>query len=61
MNVDIVDLRAKCVFFKEEFDFVVEDTAENLQDGQMLVSYLEILASVIAHKDNNTCLKTDAQ
>ena len=55
-DVDIVDLRAKCVFFEEGFDFVLEDTAENLQDGQMLVSDLEIPASAIAHKDTATLL-----
>ncbi len=47
MDVDIVDLRAKYVFFEGGFDFVVEDTTENPQDGQMLVSDLEILAVTI--------------
>ena len=28
MDVDIVDLGAKHVFFEEGFDFVVEDTTE---------------------------------
>ena len=30
MDVDIVDLRAKCVCFEEGFDFVVKDNTENL-------------------------------
>ena len=42
-----MDLRAKYVFFEEDFDFVVEDNTENLHDGQMLVSDLEILAITI--------------
>ena len=46
-----MDLRAKYVFFKEGFDFVVEDTTEDPQDGHVLISDLEIPASVIAHKD----------
>jgi hypothetical protein len=48
MDVDVVDLRAKCVFFEEAFDFVVEDNTEDLQDGYALVLDLEILASAIA-------------
>ena len=46
-----MDLRAKYVFFKEGFDFVVEDSTENLLDRQMLVLDLVFLASAIAHKD----------
>jgi hypothetical protein len=30
MEVDIVDLGVKYVFFEEEFDFVVEDNTEDL-------------------------------
>jgi hypothetical protein len=30
MEVDIVDLRAKCVFFEEKFDFILEDSTEDL-------------------------------
>ena len=37
-----MDLRAKYVFFEEGFDFVVEDTTENLHDRHALVSDLEI-------------------
>jgi hypothetical protein len=49
MEVDIVDLRAKCVFFEEEFDFVVWDNTEDLQDGHALVSIrMEIPASATA-------------
>jgi hypothetical protein len=48
MEVDIVDLSTKCVFFEEGFDFVVEDNTEDLQDGHALVSDLEIPASAIA-------------
>ena len=48
MDVDIVNMRAKHVFFEEKFDFVVEDTTEDLHDRQMLVSDLEIHA---VHKD----------
>ena len=48
MEVDIVDLIAKCVFFEEEFDFVVQDNTEDLQDGHALVSDLEIPASAMA-------------
>ena len=48
MEVDIIDLRAKCVFFEEGFDFVLEDNTEDLQDGHVLVSYLEIPASAMA-------------
>ncbi len=39
--------KSKYVFFEEGFDFVVEDTTETPQDGQMLVSDLEILAVTI--------------
>jgi hypothetical protein len=46
MEVDVVDLRAKCVFFEGTFDFVVEDNTEDLHDGHALD--LEILASAIA-------------
>ena len=56
MDVDIVDLRAKYVFFEEGFDFVVEDNTENLHDGLTLVSDLEILAGTIAHKDTDALL-----
>ena len=48
MKVDIVDLGVKYVFFEEKFDFVVEDSTEDLHDGHALVSYLEIPASAIA-------------
>jgi hypothetical protein len=48
MEADIVDLRAKCVFFEEWFDFVVEDSTEDLQDGHALVSDLEIPANAMA-------------
>ena len=41
-----MDLGAKHVFFEEGFDFVVEDTTENLHDRQMLVSDLEILTVI---------------
>ena len=51
-----MDPRAKCAFFEEEFDFVVNDTAENLQDGQMLVSDLEFLAVTIPHRDTAALL-----
>jgi len=51
MDVDIVDLRAKDVFFEEWFDFVVEDSTENVHDGHALDSDLEIPASAITHKD----------
>jgi hypothetical protein len=67
MEVDIVDLGAKYVFFEEEFDFEVHDSLEDLHDGHALVSYLEIPAGTIVHKDRastmtgNTCLKTGAQ
>ena len=48
VEADIVDLREKCVFFEEGFDFVVQDNTEDLQDGHVLVSDLEIPASAIA-------------
>jgi hypothetical protein len=48
MDVDIVDLRAKYVFFEEMFDFVVHDSTEDLHDEHALVSDLEISASAIA-------------
>jgi hypothetical protein len=51
MEVDIIDLGAKYVFFEEEFDFVVHDSTEDLHDGHALVSDLEIPASAIVHKD----------
>ena len=51
MDVDIVDLIAKYVFFEEGFDFVVQDNTENIQDGHALVLDLEIPACTIAHKD----------
>ena len=61
MEVDIVDLGAKCVSFEEGFDFVIEEAIKDLQDGHTLVSDLEIHASTIAHKDTNTCLKVGPQ
>ena len=67
MAVDIVDLIAKYVSFEKKFDFVIEDATEDLQDGQMLGSDLEIHAGTVVHKDRastrtkNTCLKTSAQ
>jgi hypothetical protein len=60
MDVDTVDLGEKYVSFEEGFDFVIEDSTENLQDGDAVVSDLEIPASAIAHKDTKTCLKTGA-
>ena len=42
-----MDLRADTVFFEKEFDFVVEDSTENLYDRHELVSDLEIPASAI--------------
>ena len=56
MKVDIVDMRAKYVFFEKMFDFVVENTTENLQHGHALVSDLEIPARAIAHKDTDALL-----
>ena len=44
-------LRAKYVSIEEGFDFVIEDATEDLQDGQMLVSELEIHVGTIVHKD----------
>ena len=45
-----MDLGRKCVFFEEGFDFVIEEATEDLQDGQSLVSNLEILPSFfLAH------------
>ena len=45
-----MDLRGKCVFFEEWFDFVIEEATEDLQDGQSLVSDLEIFPSFfLAH------------
>jgi hypothetical protein len=51
MEVDIIDLGAKYVFFEEGFNFVVEDNTEDLHDGHTLVSDLEIHAGTIVHKD----------
>jgi hypothetical protein len=48
MEVHIVDLGAKYVFFEEEFDFVIEDNMEDLHGGHALVSDLEIPACAIA-------------
>jgi hypothetical protein len=48
MEVDIVDLGAKYVFFEEEFDFQIHDSTEDLHDGHALVSDLEIPAGTIA-------------
>ena len=48
MQVDIVDLGAKYVFFEEKFVFVVEDNTDDLQDGHALISDVEIPASAIA-------------
>ena len=42
------NLGAKYVFFEEKFDFVVEDSTEDLHDGHALVSDLEIHGSAIA-------------
>ena len=43
-----MDLRAKDVFFEEEFDFQVHDSTEDLHDGHALVLDMEISASAIA-------------
>ena len=51
MEVVIVDLGLKYVSFEEGFDFVIEEAIEDLQNGQSLVSDLEILAGTIAHTD----------
>ena len=48
MEVDIVDLGAKHVLFLKMFDFVVEDTTEDLHDTEMLVLDMEIL---VVHRD----------
>ena len=61
MEVDIVDLRAKCVSFEEGFDTVIEEATEDLQDGHALVSDLEISTGTIAHNDTNTYLKAGIQ
>ena len=45
MEVDILDLGGKCVFFEEGFDVVIKEATEDLQDGQSLVSDLEIFPS----------------
>ena len=47
--------KSKYVFFEEGFDFVVEDTMENLQNGHALVSDMENPAIAIAHKDTARC------
>ena len=41
--MDIVDLGVKYVSFKEGFDFVIEETTEDLGDGEAPISNLEIL------------------
>ena len=51
MEVDILDLGAKYVYFEEEFDFIIEEATEDLQDEHALVSDLEIPAGTIAHKN----------
>ena len=51
----------KYVYFEEGFDFVKEESTEDLQDGHTLISDLEILADTIAYKDTNTYLKAGAQ
>ena len=56
MEVDIVDLGAKYVSLEEGFDFVLEEATEDLQDGQTLVSDLEILVGTIANKDTTALL-----
>ena len=44
-----MDMRWKCVYFKEGFDFVIEEATEDLHDGHGLVSNLEILLSLFCH------------
>ena len=61
MEVDIVNLGAKCVSLEEGFDIVIEEATEDLQNGHALVLDLEISANTIAHKDTNTCLKAGIQ
>ena len=56
-----MDLGSKYVCFEERFDFVIEEAMEDLQDEQPLVLDLEILASTIANKDTNTCLRAGTQ
>ena len=51
-----MDLGGKCVSFEEGFDFVIQEATEDLQDGQGLVSDLEIPAGTIAHKDTAALL-----
>jgi len=57
MEVDIVDLGAKYVFFEEEFDFQVHDNTEDLHDGHALVSDPEIHVGTIDHKDREYMLE----
>ena len=52
-----MDLRAKDVFFEEEFDFQVHDSTEDLHDGHALVSNLEIPTGTIVHKDREYMLE----
>ena len=56
-----MDLGVKYDSFEKGFDFVIEEATKYLGDQKALVSYLEILACTIAHKDTNTCLKAGAQ
>ena len=56
-----MDLGVKYDSSEKGFDFVIEEATKYLGDQKALVSYLEILACTIAHKDTNTCLKAGAQ
>ena len=47
MEVDIIDLGAKYISFKEGFDFVIKEATEDLHDGHALVSDLKILAGTM--------------
>ena len=56
MEVDIVDQGGKCISFEKGFDFVIEEAAEDLQDGQGLVSDLEIFARTDDYEDRRLYL-----
>ena len=51
MKVDVVDLGAKHISFKEEFHFLVVEALENLGDGEASISNLQVCGGIVVHKD----------